>query len=189
MVQEYLVSLWFIYSWLLLALQVKVGKVALFVGKIFVLQCSTTKITRYTILLLLLFYSVFRRWEDFNWCKCVSCDMCVHVMWCHVICVYVSCDVMWSLYSCTYRTDALCSPMYTITSEHTTCSLLDYTKHTRPFCEYAHSHPHTHTHTHTPPTHTHSHTPHTHTLKAQYQFSTFCLWYQFWCLLGDVPTN
>ncbi len=38
-----LVSLWFIYSWLLLApvaLQVKVGKVASFVGKIFVVQCS-----------------------------------------------------------------------------------------------------------------------------------------------------
>ncbi len=47
MVEEYLVSLWFIYSWLLLALQVKVGKVASFVGKI--LQCSTMKITRYTI--------------------------------------------------------------------------------------------------------------------------------------------
>ncbi len=29
-----LVSLWFLYLWLLLALQVKVGKVALFVGKI-----------------------------------------------------------------------------------------------------------------------------------------------------------
>ncbi len=39
MVQQYLVSLWFIYSWLLLALQVKVGKVASFVGKIFVVQC------------------------------------------------------------------------------------------------------------------------------------------------------
>ncbi len=36
------VSLWFIYSCLLLALQVKVGKVASFVGKIFVVQCSTT---------------------------------------------------------------------------------------------------------------------------------------------------
>ncbi len=35
----------FIYSWLLLAQQVKVGKVASFVGKIFVLQCSTTKTT------------------------------------------------------------------------------------------------------------------------------------------------
>ena len=33
MVEEYLVSLWFIYSWLLLALQVKIGKVASFVGK------------------------------------------------------------------------------------------------------------------------------------------------------------
>ncbi len=32
------------YSWLLLALQVKVGKVASFVSKIFVLQCSTTNI-------------------------------------------------------------------------------------------------------------------------------------------------
>ncbi len=39
-----LVSLWFYYSWLLLALQVKVGKVASFLGKIFVLQCSTTNI-------------------------------------------------------------------------------------------------------------------------------------------------
>ncbi len=32
MVQQYLVALWFIYSWLLLALQVKVGKVASFVA-------------------------------------------------------------------------------------------------------------------------------------------------------------
>ncbi len=40
MVRQYLVS-----SWLLLALQVKVGKVALFVGKIFAIQCSTTKTT------------------------------------------------------------------------------------------------------------------------------------------------
>ncbi len=42
---KYLVSSWLIFSWLLLALQVKVGKVASFVGKIFVLQCSTTKTT------------------------------------------------------------------------------------------------------------------------------------------------
>ncbi len=41
MVEQYLVSLWLIF---LLALQVKVGKVASFVGKIFVLQCSTTNI-------------------------------------------------------------------------------------------------------------------------------------------------
>ncbi len=34
-----------LFSWLLLALQVKVGKVASFVGKIFVVQCSTTKTT------------------------------------------------------------------------------------------------------------------------------------------------
>ncbi len=40
-VEQYLVSLWLR---LLLALQVKVGKVASFVGKIFVLQCSTTTI-------------------------------------------------------------------------------------------------------------------------------------------------
>ncbi len=31
-------------SWLLLALQVKVGMVASFVGKIFVVRCSTTNI-------------------------------------------------------------------------------------------------------------------------------------------------
>ncbi len=43
-VQQDLVSVWFIYSWLLLALQVKVGKVTSFVGKIFVFQCSTTNI-------------------------------------------------------------------------------------------------------------------------------------------------
>ncbi len=49
MVQQYLVSLW-----LLLVLQAKVGKVASFVGKIFVVHCLTTnifspvKITRYT---------------------------------------------------------------------------------------------------------------------------------------------
>ncbi len=44
MVQQLLVNSWFsIYSWLLLALQVKVSKVASFVGKIFVVQCSTTK--------------------------------------------------------------------------------------------------------------------------------------------------
>ncbi len=40
-----MVGSWFIYSWMLLALQVKVGKVASFVGKIFVVQCSTTKTT------------------------------------------------------------------------------------------------------------------------------------------------
>ncbi len=33
------------FSWLLLALQAKVGKVASFVGKIFAVQYSTTKIT------------------------------------------------------------------------------------------------------------------------------------------------
>ncbi len=35
-------SSWFLFSWLLLALQVKVGKVASFVGKIFVVQYSTS---------------------------------------------------------------------------------------------------------------------------------------------------
>ncbi len=45
MVQQYLhvVSSRILFSWLLLALQVKVGKVASFVGKIFVVQCSTMK--------------------------------------------------------------------------------------------------------------------------------------------------
>ena len=54
MVQQYS---WVIFSWLLLALQVKVGKVASFVGKIFVVRPPTTKttnfcptkITRYTV--------------------------------------------------------------------------------------------------------------------------------------------
>ncbi len=55
MVEQYLVSSWVVFSWLLLALQVKVVKVASFVGKIFVLQCSTTNsspllyMTRYTV--------------------------------------------------------------------------------------------------------------------------------------------
>ncbi len=34
-VERYLVTLWIIFSWLLLALQIKVVKVASFVGKIF----------------------------------------------------------------------------------------------------------------------------------------------------------
>ncbi len=45
MVEQYLVTSWIIFSWLLLALQVKVGKVASFVGKIFVVRASTTKTT------------------------------------------------------------------------------------------------------------------------------------------------
>ncbi len=45
MVEQYLVISWIIFSWLLLALQVKVGKVASFVGKIFVVRSSTTKTT------------------------------------------------------------------------------------------------------------------------------------------------
>ncbi len=40
MAQQYLLGSWFVA-----ALQVKVGKVASFVGKIFVVQCSTTKTT------------------------------------------------------------------------------------------------------------------------------------------------
>ena len=41
---HYLVSSWIVLcSWLLLALQVKVVKVASFVGKIFVFRVSTTK--------------------------------------------------------------------------------------------------------------------------------------------------
>ena len=36
---------WVIFSWLELALQVKVGKVASFVGKIFVVRPPTTKTT------------------------------------------------------------------------------------------------------------------------------------------------
>ncbi len=36
---------WVLFSWLLLALQVKVGKVASFVGKIFVVRPSVTKTT------------------------------------------------------------------------------------------------------------------------------------------------
>ncbi len=43
MVEQYLVILSIIFSWLLLALQV--DKVALFVGKIFVVRHSTTKTT------------------------------------------------------------------------------------------------------------------------------------------------
>ncbi len=35
----------YLNTWLLLALQVKVGKVASFVGKIFVVRASTTKTT------------------------------------------------------------------------------------------------------------------------------------------------
>ena len=46
MVEQYLVISWILFSWLLLALQVKVGKVASFVGKIFVAcRPSITKIT------------------------------------------------------------------------------------------------------------------------------------------------
>ncbi len=37
--------MWVIFSWLELALQVKVGKVASFVGKIFVVRAPTTKTT------------------------------------------------------------------------------------------------------------------------------------------------
>ncbi len=44
-VEQYLVISWIIFSWLLLALQVKVGKVASFGGKIFVVRPSTTKTT------------------------------------------------------------------------------------------------------------------------------------------------
>ncbi len=48
MVEQYLVTSnsWIIFSWLLLALQVKVGKVASFVGKIFIVRASTTKTTK-----------------------------------------------------------------------------------------------------------------------------------------------
>ncbi len=48
MVEQYLVisNSWIIFSWLLLALQVKVGKVASFVGKIFMVRASTTKTTK-----------------------------------------------------------------------------------------------------------------------------------------------
>ncbi len=45
MVEQYLVISWIIFSWLELALQVKVDKVASFVGKIFVVRPSTTKTT------------------------------------------------------------------------------------------------------------------------------------------------
>ena len=45
MVEQYLVISWIIFSWLLLALQVNVGKVASFVGKIFVVRPSITKTT------------------------------------------------------------------------------------------------------------------------------------------------
>ncbi len=44
MVEQYLVISWIIFSWLLLVLQVKVGKVASLVGKIFVVRPSTTNI-------------------------------------------------------------------------------------------------------------------------------------------------
>ena len=40
MVEQYLVISWIIFLWLLLALQVKVDKVALFVGKIFVVRST-----------------------------------------------------------------------------------------------------------------------------------------------------
>ena len=42
-VEQYLVISWILFSWLLLALQVKVDKVASFMGKIFVVRPSTTK--------------------------------------------------------------------------------------------------------------------------------------------------
>ena len=42
MVEQYLVTSWIIFSWLLLAL---VGKVASFVGKVFVVRAPTTKTT------------------------------------------------------------------------------------------------------------------------------------------------
>ncbi len=45
MVQQYCYISWVIFSWLELALQVKVGKVASFVGKIFVVRPPTTKTT------------------------------------------------------------------------------------------------------------------------------------------------
>ncbi len=53
----YIVISWILFSWLLLALQVKVGKVASFVGKIFVADLQSrksrifcpTKITLYTV--------------------------------------------------------------------------------------------------------------------------------------------
>ncbi len=47
MVEQYLVTSWIIFVWLLLALlvHVKASKVTSFVGKIFVVQCSTTKTT------------------------------------------------------------------------------------------------------------------------------------------------
>ena len=45
MVQQYRDISWVIFSWLELALQVKVGKVASFVGKIFVVRLPTTKTT------------------------------------------------------------------------------------------------------------------------------------------------
>ncbi len=40
-----LVTSWIIFSWLLLALQIKVGKVTSFMGKIFVVRASITKTT------------------------------------------------------------------------------------------------------------------------------------------------
>ncbi len=45
MVQQYLDISWIIFSSLLIALQVKVVKVASFVGKIFMVRASTTKTT------------------------------------------------------------------------------------------------------------------------------------------------
>ncbi len=45
MVQQYRDISWVIFSWLELALQVKVGKVASFVGKIFMVRPPTTKTT------------------------------------------------------------------------------------------------------------------------------------------------
>ncbi len=43
--EQYLVTSWIIFLWLLLALQVKVGKVASFTGKIFLVRASTMKTT------------------------------------------------------------------------------------------------------------------------------------------------
>ena len=45
MVQQYCDISWVIFLWLELALQVKVGKVASFVGKIFVVRPPITKTT------------------------------------------------------------------------------------------------------------------------------------------------
>ncbi len=71
-----------LFLWLLLALKVKVGKVASFVGNIFVVQCSTTKprmfcptkITRYTV-------GAWFAWLWVHWISLPENVQCVCLWW------------------------------------------------------------------------------------------------------------